>query len=484
MLTRPDGVSEMSYIYFPGVYAFWRGVMRNVGMTLPTLQDAYLAVIVTNAVLIGAIVLRVAWAPLAALIASLWYLVMCSRFEGFAGVTEPLATVPFLLGLFLWAGRPLRGRRALLIAALFGAALGLTVYTKQQGGLLTLGALGLLAARPAVPPKQRHGWGELAVVPCVAVAVLLFALLLEGRGWLPLQRGLGWAFGYAPEGSWLLNLYTQVRGDESAALAALIAVTVWGVMLSGSRRSTWAQKDAFQLVSFVIVAGLMTLIQFRTRPYGHYMLLGVPCIVLAVTLLSVMVLPHILNRFGGTYLARFLLLSAIAIPFVSTAGRVDTLYVWRVQSASNAAGRLPWHEQPSVQADLKQLEQIIPAGAVMYHFPPRHNSIYYLLGTYSASPYGYVYFTPDLESIAWEDCQYVVCLRDVLDDTDRQYWAALGPHEVERLLAQRGFRHVDDVSLETMELFRRNAAGGDQSQRLSPAPGVIRRSASDAGTAD
>lgn len=273
---------------------------------------------------------------------------------------------------------------------------------------------------------------------------------------MPLERGVRWILEYQTEGSWLRNLYTQIRGDESAALAGLFAIVVWVVMLVGPKRKYWAQKDAFQLVSFVLVAGLATLLQFRTRPYGHYMLLAVPCVVLAVSLLCLLVLPSILDRFGRRPLARFLILSAIAIPFVNTAGREDTLYVWRISSAARDVPRPQWHTQLSVRSDLEQLKEIIPPRTVMFHFPPRHNSLYYLLETYSASPFGYVYFTPVLEDIAWDECEHVICLRGALDETDHEYWSTLGGEdEVDRLLSEKGFRRANDVELETMELFRK-----------------------------
>jgi hypothetical protein len=289
------------------------------------------------------------------------------------------------------------------------------------------------------------------------MVVFLVALLLEGRGWMPLERGVGWILEYQDEGSWLRNLYTQVRGDESAALAALLAVVVWVTLLVGAKRNYWAQRDAFQLVSGVIVAGLATLLQFRTRPYGHYMLLAVPCVVLAVSLLCLLVLPSILDRFGRRPLARFLLLSAIAIPFVNTAGQEDTLYVWRIPSTASDVLRPQWPTQLSVRSDLERLKEIIPPKTVMFHFPPRHNSLYYLLETYSASPFGYVYFTPVLEDIAWEECEHVICLRGALDETDREYWSTLGGEdEIDRLLKAKGFRRANNVELKTMELFRKS----------------------------
>jgi hypothetical protein len=157
-------------------------------------------------------------------------------------------------------------------------------------------------------------------------------------------------------------------------------------------------------------------------------------------------------------MARFLVLVAIAIPFFSTAGRENTLYVWRVFTSASDLKRPQWHRQPAVMGDLRELKQAIPPRTVMFHFPPRHNSLYFLLETYSASPFGYVYFTPNLEDIAWDQCEHVVCLTDGLDQTDREYWSKLGGHEkISEWLEARGYRRVDDIALETMELYRRQS---------------------------
>ena len=130
-----------------------------------------------------------------------------------------------------------------------GIFLGLSVYMKQQAGLLTLGAAALFLGRLASDRSARHGWPHLVVIPLVALAALSLGLLAEGRGWVPWQRGLQWAAGYGREGSLLLNLYTQVRGDESAALAAGLSVLAWCGLWRLSPRGERLTQPAIQVAS-------------------------------------------------------------------------------------------------------------------------------------------------------------------------------------------------------------------------------------------
>ena len=153
------------------------------------MQCCYVAVLLVNAVLLAALVMRMLGRPVAAIFAALWYLVVVTRFDGLAGVSEPLATAVVLAGLLAWAGEPLRGRRGFILAVLLGVAMGVTVYVKQQAALLTVATAALLLCRPWMDRPRRHGWAHLAIVPAVAVAVFLAGILLEGRGWTPLERG-------------------------------------------------------------------------------------------------------------------------------------------------------------------------------------------------------------------------------------------------------------------------------------------------------
>ena len=370
MLQVPGEVSENNYLYFPGVYAFWRTVMRTFGDSLGDLQFGYLAVLVANGLLVSAIVAQGTRSRRLAAFAGLWYFVLISRFEGFAGVSEPLATASALAGLWLWGGQPLCGRRGLWIALAFGASLGLAVYLKQQAGLITLGALSLLVCRPWLARERRHAWSLLAVLPGVAVAVLLVGILWEGRGWVPLSRGLNWATSYGREGSLLRSLYTQIRGDESAALAAGLTILMWSVLWCQPHRASWIRRPAFQVASFAIVALMLSMVQFLSRPFGHYMLLGIPWLIIACLLLTHELWLAVPAAYARSFLVSFLLLGAAGVLLANTAGRTDTFYAWRPLLPAGFQLPMQWHEQPLRAIDLARLARWFPLGRPCTLRPP------------------------------------------------------------------------------------------------------------------
>jgi hypothetical protein len=280
MLLRPDAFSTRAYSYFPGVYAFWRTAWLATGGSLLGLQASAVLLVVANSLVLGWIVYRVCRSGSIGALAIFWYLLLASRYQGFAGVTEPLATLPWLVGLAIWQGTTLRGPAGWMRAIGLGIALGLTTYAKQQAGLLTLGAIAWLMERPATPPPYRHDLRQLILVPLIAGGTLLIGILAEGKGMTPLLQGGQLATAYAREGTWLWNLYVQVRHDETAALFALFSLGGWGALYFSSWRTRRLDRPWLRLASFSILAGIATLIQFRSRPYGHYALLGIPCLVL------------------------------------------------------------------------------------------------------------------------------------------------------------------------------------------------------------
>ena len=455
MLMPDVTVSDHCYSYFPGVYAFWRAVMRFVGAALPQLQWSYALVLALNASLIAVIVGRVTRSLLASCFTVVWYLVLISRFEGFSGVSEPLATVVLLSGVLLWGGQPLRGFRGTTLAVLFGVAIGLTVYTKQQAGLLTLGCLSLLVLRHSMAHDRQHGWGQLALLPVVAIVTLLTGILLEGRGWIPLTKGLSLASGYGTEGSLLRNLYTQIRGDESAALAAGLMVFTWcGILWKGNHRR-WADASGFQIASFAVLAFLFALVQFVSRPFGHYMLLAIPWLVIGSVLLAHALWRHLPERLTRSLLVRNLLLAAVALLFFNTSGRTNTLYAWRWHLPSDMRVNKLWHEQPTRAQDIAAAQTVVIPGSEMYIVPSRHNSIYYLLQTHTANPDGYTYLDADLEAFPWHDCRYFILLTRGLDEYDYQFCSPARVQEVRRMVQGQGYHLRDDANLRTMELYER-----------------------------
>ncbi len=468
MLAHGTEVSDHCYSYFPGVYAFWRTVMKLAGNALPQLQFAYLLLLVLNALLLAATVGRMTRNVLASCFSALWYLVLVSRFEGFAGVSEPLATAILMIGCLVWNGQPLRGRRGVFVAVLFGITLGMAVYAKQQAGLLTLGAISLVLLRPLMARERKHGWGQLALLPLVAATTLVTGLLLEGKGWVPLTEGLEFASEYGTESSLPWNLYVQIRGDESAAVVAGLMVLVWmGTLWKGNRRQ-WADSPSFQMASFAFFAFLFALAQFISRPFGHYMLLAIPFLILGSVLLAHAWLPRLPERLSQSLLVRTLLLTAVAALFFNTAGRANTLWVWRWHLPDNFHANALWHEQSRQAHDIAAAQAVVIPDSKMYILPPRHNSIYYLLRTRTASTDGYTFFETDSETFPWAGCRYFILLTHGLSEHDYQFSSAARLREMRHLLLSEGFHPRDGLGLQTMELFEKTPKSAPTGKQPNP----------------
>lgn len=455
MLVRPGDVSDNNYIYFPGVYAFWRTVMHWVGTSLPALQWAYLIAWLTNAVLVACVVWRPTRSLGLAVFAGLWYCVLSTRFDSLSGVSEPLATVWALAGVLMWGGQPLRGPRGWWTALALGIGWGLSVYMKQQAGLLTLGAAALLMGRWTTDRATRHAWAQLVAIPLIAFATLSWGLLAEGHGWVPWQRGLQWATGYGREGSLVLNLYTQIRGDESAALAAGLSVLAWCGLWRRPPRGERMTRPAMQVASLALLAFLCSLVQFASRPFGHYMLLGVPFLVIACLLLAHECWSLVPRRYNQSQLVLFLILGLPGALFVNTAGRHDTLYVWRPVMPRGVQLPLRWHERPLVERDLERLRREIPAGSRIYVVAPRRCVVYYQLQASTASRYGYQFAMRDLDSIDWQSCDFVLIPTSELEPDDLSHCTPAQRDAIRTHILSLGFERSLTDELRTMELYRR-----------------------------
>src|SRR5438093_9667201 len=80
------------YIYFPGVYSFWKTVFRVSDGSLASLQWAYVGVLLANGILISGILTSLTRIWQAGVFASALYIFIASRIEGLYGLTEPIAT--------------------------------------------------------------------------------------------------------------------------------------------------------------------------------------------------------------------------------------------------------------------------------------------------------------------------------------------------------------------------------------------------------
>ena len=445
--------SDNAYSYFPGVYTFWKTVLAITGEKFAAIQCSYLPVIVINILLVGAIVWRHSRSVAASLFAGTWFLVLVSRFQASAAETELLATIPLLLIVLCWAGRPLQGRRGWADSLLLGVGLGLTLFMKQQAGLLSLGALAMLASYRWRNKSEQHQWAPLIVIPFLAALTFVIAVLAVGEGWTPIRIGLATVAQYASQQSWGYNLYVQVRRDETAALAALLS----GIALvarfrhqSSDSRDTMARLE---VILFLAIGALATLWQLRTRGYHHYMLLTSPGLVICTVLLWLEYFPERDEGRRSTALARCVLLLLALAPFLEDgAGIRESFKVWRVPRGNQPALRQLWHQQPFVANDLARLQEHLPPNASLYTIPSRHNSIYFFLQTRSSSPYGYRFQHAPLDRTDWSSHPRVLLLKPpAWDKSDGQIISRKQLTQIQETLLQVGFQK--QLDLPTMVLY-------------------------------
>jgi hypothetical protein len=131
-LSRGWPADPLRHGYFPGAYAAYRACYALGIESVEGLATCYLLALVANALLVAAIVLRVARRGGLAAFAGFLTFDLSTRLQGLEGCVEPFATLGPLAGLLAWSGAPLRGRGGVLRALALGAGLGLGVSVKQQ----------------------------------------------------------------------------------------------------------------------------------------------------------------------------------------------------------------------------------------------------------------------------------------------------------------------------------------------------------------
>ena len=452
--------SQTRHFYFPGVYRFWGAVFAVFGRSLPAIQTAYLALLVANAAAIAAVVWRGVGSAAPALLAGLLYLALCSSLEGFAGITEPLATLPVLVGLAVWAGEPLAGRRGLARALVLGAGLGLGVYAKQLAGLLALGAAALPLVNAAAPRDLRHRWAYLALIPAAATLVLLVGILAEGDGLAPLRIGLSAVSGYEPQGTlqgrlrWVVAhaplLFAATVGF--LAIYALLALVPRWRPLLGER---WAA-----LAGFAFLGALAALAQFSRRAYLHYALLLAPLAIVAITLVATALVRRLPTRVAAWPGTQLVVAALAGLPLVQPPQGEGLLHAWPLAIRVELAQPPPWRAQPDIAADLAVLKSLLQPGEDLLIIPPRRNEIHFQLGTRSRS------FAPGYSwapgrgvveaAVRNPELDAVLLLRTHLDATDVEVWHSLDCDRGASALIAAGFRPLR--KLRTMTLYRRRAS--------------------------
>jgi hypothetical protein len=449
------------YIYFPGIYTFWKIVYAAGDGHLAGMQQAYVGVLIGNAVLTGAILSTVTGYWLAGLLAGVFYLVEGSRIESLYGCAEPIVTLSYLLGLWIWLLLSRRGAGTAGLLAL-ATGFGLALYTKQQGGLLALGAAGLLPALRLADPPDRYTLRQWLLVPLVSAGVFALAMLIEGGGTPAVTTGLQFAAAYPPEGSWSEHLVSAWRMTQpfSNFLPAGIAVCVIG----------WRHRDRLPPlpVPYLLVLGISIgsvlggLVQFSKRGYLHYALLILPSLLLVtgITLDAVIrwLVPVLrdspqtvrVGAAGGT--AVLLLLHAAGTPaFVQHA------------SAQLAAPAKPAGFTERVKETFPPLCQHVPPGSELLLIPSREQVVHWMCRTRAVGflP-GYAWWSsssaPYLEALSSPDLVYVFLFSDDAGPYERQFFLENGRSRMEEELKQRGFRDV--FTFEGGTLYRKPVPGG------------------------
>jgi hypothetical protein len=275
----PD-VSDARYVYFPGVYTFWAAALSLSDGSLASLQWAYVGLLLANGIVIGCILTSLTESRLGGVLAASVYLLAVGRVEGFAGTTEPIATLPYLAGLWLWILLTKGGRNRLGLAAL-AAGFGLALYTKQQGGLLALGVLGLLPCALAAGPFPRYKPVQLAMIPLGAGAVFLLAMGVEGGGLDAVKAGLVFARDYHAQGDWLVHVQRVWSQTQPVSGMFLLACLLWPVLLVFRAPAEPVSVPVLATLGLSVFSAWGGLIQFSKRGYLHYALLPLPSAIIA-----------------------------------------------------------------------------------------------------------------------------------------------------------------------------------------------------------
>ena len=422
--------------------------MTLFGDSLASLQQRYLGIVLLNGMLVAAIVLQVSGRLTWAWFALFWYLVASERFQVFAGTTGPIATVPLLLAVLFWSGRPLRGREGWIFVAALGLGIGCSLFTRQQAGLLALGAITFLTGCRwrKTSSQAAHAWPCLLSLPVISVLAFLLWIGLEGEGLQIIIQGLGTVAGYSSRQTPLLNYYVIFRTDEVSIIAFAAALAVWLTLLICRRPlAPW-----FELSGFCLLGALATTVQFWTRPYGHYMLIGLPFFIIG----SVLVLGHYVNAtFASPHrksVHKAFVLALVALPLLSFKGRPESIQLWRVwKPDTTAMARSQWHLRKRVKQDLRTLRQFVTAGESMYVYPPRHNSPYFFSGGRGIAKTGYGFIVPNIDELPFDQLKWVIVIERELDESDRAEFTQ--SRELVTALRKHRFRAL--ARLKTMTLW-------------------------------
>ena len=445
------------YFYFPGSYTFWRLIFSLTGGGLDSLQWAYIGVIATNAVLIGAIVFRAVRNLFASLVAAVWYIVFCSMFEGLIGITSPIATLPILGGVLFWGGKSLLGGRGLLRLIALGIGLGLAVYIRQHAGFVSLGAITLLITyfiqeeeRPIIDLKR------LLLLPLISASVLVMAILAEGYGLEPLFRGLRSIPEYVDQYDFMQAIWKQAQRAKLVSIAGVGTLVLCVSCLIVRHKRAELLRPSWQIAAFTCIAGFASLIAIVARAAPHYFLFAGALMIISGTISVIEVIRWLPSSITGAAAFRFCIIVLALFPLVRGQFRTH-FYFWPPERPAMPLKLLPWFDSPEHARDFRYMNEQVERLEKMYVLPPSLNEVHYLLET-RYPDYGYYYPTPLDAALKTPGLDGVIVVRrnvlhhSIIEYADKYYQY----DQAEEILRQN--QYVPVVALPTMVLWRKESS--------------------------
>lgn len=460
LLGFPDA-SLLRYAYFPGGYRTWQFMMGLLGTDLPAIQVGVVLLLLANAFLVAVIAKRCVDSWAAGLIGAIWYLAIAMRFEGLHGTTEPIGSIYALAGLLAWGGLPLQGSAGWRRALLLGIGLGLAAWSKQQCGLVAIGAI-VIAIQFAVNRREiRDSFWIAAAIPCVSIVTLLGACLLEGQGSLPLSIGLGLMGEYETQGSLSANLQVVVRQAGMAAWFVFVASFLWLAALGAAFATGKKMAPATAVAGFSLFATIAAAAQYSKRPYLHYALLAAPFVAIMVSVMAMQIVQAASALWPRMKpLTSLTAAGLLTLPMIGSAGSTGHFQLWPPAWTPAVAHGKPWHEAPEIASDLQSIQSVLAPGEDVLVLPTRRNVIHFMAGTRSVSnPDGYGWGPSDVsDALRAKSLAAVVVLdRRILDESDLEACKDVQCDRAIAMLAQAGF--VESARFPTMTVWRRPAGG-------------------------
>lgn len=405
------------YTYFPGFFRFWQVIIFVFGSKLFVIQSAVIGLLLLNAILVCLIVKTTTKIWQLGLVGFALYVSFALRFEGLSGTSEPLATIGYLLGVWSWT--ICKGyHRPKISSILLGIGLGLALFCKEQAGLLSIGAVWLLffsSKNQAV----RSLVVDFGITALTASIVFIVLILLEGRGLFPLTTGLNTAMGYPAEWSWLRNIISQIRNDESLAWVSVLSIS--GIAFSLFKTRVLTDRE-HEICGLLVLSAIATLVQFRSQGNFHYCLLAIPGFAAAFLIQATAYYRSIHSDCWKGRQKKIAIVMSVVLPFLYCGQRNVTLcFVDAECILGRIAPSRAWHETSEIANDLKEFERLVEPRSTMAILPINRTAIYFRLNT--VDPLGYAFSNRSAEiSSTSEPIRFVVALKPPMTRSENIDW--------------------------------------------------------------